>query len=222
MMRSVVSISVLLVACGTPTPPAESPAPTAPPSAEPAPAPSAEPAPSARAEPAPDEPAEPPPDTGPREVKYVVTGGKLEIVVDGVRFKPSAKAVKLGGGWGIELQVEGEAQDDKMHSLLKPKSGALAIAAKITRKGGKLEETADTREGEDEDFVTPGTLAMLERKWPEKAGDKPLGAGDKVQLQVGLWGIGADAKSRRPLKKFFIVSMGVGKGEPRPLIAPPE
>ncbi len=74
----------------------------------------------------------------------------------------------------------------------------------------------------DEDFVTPGTLARLERRWPTKASDKPLGAGDKLELQVGLWGIGADAKSRRPLKKFFIVTMVVGKGEPRPLVAPPE
>ncbi|MBK9001015.1 MAG: hypothetical protein IPM35_35280 [Myxococcales bacterium] len=221
MTRSLVSISVLLVACGTPSPPAESPAPP-PAAAQPVPAASAEPAPSASAEPAPEEPAEPPPDTGPREVKYVMAGGKLEIVVEGVRFKPSAKAAKLGGGWGIELQVEGEAQDDAMHSLLKPKSGALAIAAKITRKGGKVEETTDTRDGEDEDFVTPGTLATLERKWPDKAGPKPLVAGDKVALQVGLWGIGADAKSRRPLKKFFSVTMVVGKGEPRPLIAPPE
>lgn len=219
-MKSLVSISALLVACGTPSPPAESPAPPAPPSA----APIAEPAPSASAsaEPAPAEPAEPPPDTGPREVKYVMAGGKLEIVVEGVRFKPSAKAAKLGGGWGIALEVEGEAQDDQMHSLLKPKSGALAIAAKITRKGGKVEETTDTRDGEDEDFVTPGTLATLERKWPDKTGPKPLVAGDKVALQVGLWGIGADAKSRRPLKKFFSVTMVVGKGEPRPLIAPPE
>ena len=151
-----------------------------------------------------------------------MTGGKLEIVVEGVRFKPSAKAVKLGGGWGISLDVDAEAQDDKMHSLLKPKGGALSLAAKITRKGGKVEELGDSREGTDEDFVTPGTIAKLERKCPDHKGDKPLVAGDKVALQVGLWGIGTDAKSRRPLKKFFVVTMTVGKGEPRPLIAPPE
>ena len=227
MRRIALFTGVLLgLGCGTPTPPAESPGPqatTAQP-AEPAPAPSAEPAPppTASAEPAPAEPAEPPAETGPREVKYVVVGGKLEVVVEGVRFKPSAKAIKLGGGWGIELKVEGESQDDKMHSILKPKSGALAVAGKITRKGGKLEELSDTREGDEEEFVTPGTLASLERKWPSKASDKPLLAGDKVSLQVGLWGIGPEAKLRRPLKKFFIVTMVVGKGEPRPLIAPPE
>lgn len=212
-----------LTACGTPPPPATSgPEPSKPAAtrAEPPPGKSAAAGPSAA--PSAEAPPAPAPDTAPREVKYVVTGGKLEVVVEGVRFKPSAKAIKLGAGWGVALEVEGEAEDDAMHSLAKPKAGALALAAKITRKGGKVEAQTDTREGDDEDFVTPGTLAKLERRWPAKASDPPLKAGDKVELQVGLWGIGADAKSRRPLKKFFIVTMVVGKGEPRPLVAPPE
>lgn len=209
-------VTLALAACGSPPPATHTPEPT------PAPAPSAEPPPAASAEPAAAPPAAEVPDTKPREVNYVMASGKLEVVVEGVRFKPNAKAVRVGGGWGIAIDVEGEAEDDAMHSLLKPKSGPLAIAAKITRKGGKVESQTDTREGDDEDFVTPGTIAKLERKWPTGTKDKALAAGDKVELQVGLWGIGADAKSRRPLKKFFIVTMVVGKGEPRPLVAPPE
>ena len=213
-------VTLALAGCGSP--PLATPAPT-PSKAEPSPlpVPSAEPPPTASAEPA-TEPAAEPADTTPREVNYVMASGKLEVVVEGVRFKPSVKAVRVGAGWGIAIDVEGEAEDDAMHSLLKPKSGALAIAARITRKGGKVESQTDTREGDDEDFVTPGTIAKLERKWPNGPKDKPLVAGDKVELQVGLWGIGAEAKSRRPLKKFFLVTMVVGKGEPRPLVAPPE
>lgn len=214
---------VALAACSTqPAPPPAKPEPARPEPAKPEPSASAAPVSAPSAAPSAQAPAVPPPDTAPREVKYVVTGGKLEVVVEGVRFKPSAKAIKIGAGWGVALDVDGEAEDDAMHSLAKPKAGALALAAKITRKGGKVEAQTDTREGDDEDFVTPGTLARLERRWPTKASDRPLGAGDKLELQVGLWGIGADAKSRRPLKKFFIVTMVVGKGEPRPLVAPPE
>lgn len=213
---------VALAACSTqPAPPPAKPEPARPEPAKPEPSASAAPVSAPSAAPSAEAPAVPP-DTAPREVKYVVTGGKLEVVVEGVRFKPSAKAIKIGAGWGVALDVDGEAEDDAMHSLAKPKAGALALAAKITRKGGKVEAQTDTREGDDEDFVTPGTLARLERRWPTKASDRPLGAGDKLELQVGLWGIGADAKSRRPLKKFFIVTMVVGKGEPRPLVAPPE
>jgi hypothetical protein len=119
---------------------------------------------------------------------------------------------------GHRLKVEGESQDDKMHSILKPKSGALAVAGKITPSAGRSRLTPEMgRRG-----VRHARYAGLRAQWPSKAGDKPLGAGDKVELQVGLWGIGPEAKLRRPLKKFFIVTMVVGKGEPRPLIAPPE
>lgn len=224
-MKSSVLIvcGVIGLGCGTPPEPA---APAA--KADPAPSATAttpaepvEPSPSPSAE-ASAKPPEPEPDTSPREVKYVMASGKLEVIAEGVHFRPTAKAVRVGGGWGVQIDVEAEAEDDKMHSLLQPKSGALALAGKLTRKAGKIEALADTRDGEDEAFVTPGTITKLVAKWPSKAGDKPLGAGDKITLQVGLWGIGADAKSRRPLKKFLSLTMQVGKGEPRPLLAPPE
>jgi hypothetical protein len=225
-MNKLVWSCLAAVACGTPSPPVEAPAPAPPPVvAAPAPEPSAgaepEAEPAASEQPPPSE-APPAATPAPREVKYVMTGGKLEIVVEGVRFKPTAKAVRVGGGWGVVLEVDGDAEDDAMHSLLAPKGGPLSLFAKVTRKGGKVEEHGDSREGDAEDFVTPGTLAKLERKWPGAGGPKPLVTGDKLELQVGLWGIGPDAKSRRPVKKLLILSMTVGKGEPRALLAPPE
>lgn len=212
----------LATACGGAAPPKTEAPPRAEPS-EPAkkPAPKAE-APAEAPEAAEGEPASKPgsPDTE-REVKYVVVGGKLEIRTEGVRFRPSAKAVKVGNGWGLRLTVVAEAEDDKLHSLLAPKNGALAFAGKVTQ-GGKTIDLGDKREGSDEAIVAPGTAQKLERDWPGKSGAKPLGKGDKIELQVGLWGLGADAESRRPLKKLLLLTMTVDKGEPRPFIAPPE
>lgn len=206
---------------------AGSPAPVAEPVASSAPEPPKAAASSAPVEPAPtasEAPAEPAPaeSPGPREVKYVMVGGKLEIHAEGVRMKPVAKAVKHGAGWGIALEVTAESEDEKMHSFLAPKARALALAGKLTRKSGGVETLSDAREGDDEALLSPGTPLVLERKWPNKASDKPLASGDKLELQVGLWGLGPEAKARRPLKKLLLVSMTVGKGEPRPLIAPPE
>jgi hypothetical protein len=216
--------------CGTPSPPvptAPTPSATPAPSAEPAPAPSDEAVPaSSAAEDAgtPDEPSssEPLPDNSTREIRYVVTSGKLEVKISGVRFTPLAKAVRVGGGWGVDLTVTGVAEDEKMHSLLQPKQGALSLAGKIERKGGKTETLSDKRDGDEEVFISPGTPMELTRKWPGKSGMKPLAAGDKVELHVGLWGMGADAATRRPVKKFLIVTLVVGQAKPHAIVAPPE
>ena len=230
MMRALLA-ALVFSACGTPTaPPSAAPASSAAPEPSALPAPSASPAlPEASARPASSEtpaasaepPADSPPDKSPREVKYLMAGGKLEVVIGGVRFKPSAKAVRVGGGWGVKLSVSSEAEDDKMHSLLAGKAGALALGGTVHRKG-KTEELEDQRDGDEEVFVTPGTPTKIEREWPGKGKAKPLAQGDKLELRVGLWGFGPDAASRRPVKKFLILSMTVGKGEPRPLIAPPK
>lgn len=210
-------------ACGGSTPPEA----RTPPESQPSEPEKAAPTSEAQAEAPPEAAEEPKAEAEPaspgkeREVKYVVVGGKLEIRTDGVRFRPEAKAVRVGNGWGVKLTVTAEAEDDKLHSLLAPKTGALAFAGKVTR-GGKSVELADTRDGSDEAIVAPGTAQKLERAWPGKSDAKPLGKGDKIELQVGLWGLGPDASSRRPLKKLLLLTMTVDKGEPRPFIAPPE
>jgi len=222
-------VAALSTACGgTPPQPAAPPeAPAAPPPAasaepEPAAAPANEPLPEKKAAPEEEMAAETPPTPMEREVKYVVTGGKLEVRVDGVRFKPTAKAIRVGGGWGVRLSVEGTADDEHMHSLLQPKNGPLAFAGKVTRKGKTEKLDADERSGDDEAMIAPGTPLTMKRDWPGKSKVKPLTQGDKLELQVGLWGLGPDASNRRPLKRLLVLTMVVDKGEPRPFVAPPE
>jgi len=156
-----------------------------------------------------------------REVKYVMTGGKLEIRVEGARFRPTAKAIRVGGGWGVRLTVEGDVDDDKLLSVLEPKHGALMFGGKVHRKG-ETEGIVDQREGGEEAMIAPGTPKKLVRDWPGKSGKKPLVRGDKLELHVGLWGIGPDAEKRRPLNRLLILTMSVNQGEPRPMIAPPQ
>jgi outer membrane biosynthesis protein TonB len=223
------AVVALSTACGGTPPPAATPSDTP---ETPAPAASAEPAPAAepvkeappeqKAAPEEEMAAEKAPAPKEREVKYVVTGGKLEVRVDGVSFKPTAKAIRVGGGWGVRLSVEGTSDDEQMHSLLQPNNGPLAFAGKVTRKGKTEKLDADERSGDDEAMIAPGTPLELKREWPGKSKAKPLTKGDKLELEVGLWGLGPDASHRRPLKRLLVLTMVVDKGEPRPFVAPPE
>jgi hypothetical protein len=149
-------------------------------------------------------------------------GGKLEVETNGVRFRPSVKAVKTGGGWGIKLMVETEVVDGETHVLLNPESGIFAFAREITRKGKEPERFWDERKGDGEAIVKPDDKGKFERDWPGTTGDKPLAKGDKVKIEVGLWGLGDDKKSRRPVKKFLIVSLDAGKANPSAVVLPPE
>jgi hypothetical protein len=217
------AVAVLGAACGGAPPPTVKSEPTPSPAAPPPPR-AAEPAP--EAEPAneapPEEEGAPSEIPKEREVRYVVTGGKLEVRVDGVSFKPTAKAIRVGGGWGVSLSVEGSADDDRMHSLLQPENGPLAFAGKVSRNGKTERLDPDRRSGDDEAMIAPGTPLTMKRDWPGKSKAKPLRKGDKLQLEVGLWGLGSDATHRKPLERLLVLTMVVDKGKPRPFVAPPE
>jgi hypothetical protein len=51
---------------------------------------------------------------------------------------------------------------------------------------------------------------------------KPLAMGDELEIMVGIWGLGTDAASRRPLKKFCKVTLKVDKPKPRAIISAPD
>jgi len=227
------SVSVgLAVACGgaQATPPAEPPAAVeaAAPAPEPAkPAASAEkPSPgdaSAEAPSAAPAPQKEEPDpNATREVTYVVVPEGLKISVAGVRFAVSASAVQVASGWGVKLSVVATALDGKPHTLSNPKSGPLAFAGSVSRKG-KSEPDAfgDERSGDGEQEVSADAPTKFNRTWPAN-GVRVLGAGDSLDLQVALWGLGSDKDSRRPVKKFCHVRMNVDKGKPRAIVEPPQ
>jgi len=224
--------SVLAAACGgsQATPPAPPPNAEAPAAATtPEPAPSAEatkPEPSAAAAdtdaPPPAPPKAEPDPNATREVTYVVVPEGLKISVAGVRFAVSASAVQVASGWGVKLNVVASATDGKPHSLSSPKAGPLAFAGSVLRKGqSEAEPFGDERAGDGEQGIFGDDPTKFSRTWPAK-GVRVLGAGDSLELQVALWGLGSDKESRRPVKKFCHVRMQVEKGKPRAIIEPPQ
>lgn len=221
-----------LVACGGPAEPPEAPdaevaapepaedAAAAEPAADP-PAPSAETAAEPEAAPAPA--SDPAPDpTAPREVKYIQSSEGLKVEVSGVRFLVTASPVKRPNGFAVRVDVKAESLDEKTHHLLSTDTGPLAIAGAVTRKG-KTTSFGDERRGEADQSIDPGSPLEFSREWPEKGTGKPLplGNGDSVELDVGLWGVGDDANSRRPLRQFARVKARVQAWKPKATVEPP-
>ncbi len=198
------------------SPPAPRPAPVEPEPVETPPDAAPEPEPPPAAEP------EPNPDPEPRKVIYRVSPQGLIIEVEGLRLTPKATARKMpNGGYAIDMEVVAEAMDDRSHTLLSPTLGPLAIAVKVFDKKGNLKaEYADEREGAEQQFVMPGGPLTFERSWPSGSVKGPLWWGQRVRLQAGLWGLGTDGDSGRPLRKLFVVDM-TAKANPKPTITPP-
>jgi hypothetical protein len=157
-----------------------------------------------------------------RNVKYAVSPDGMRIEVDGVTFVPKAEAVKSGAGYSIKLRVEARAKDGNAHSLLAPTGAEVAIAGLIKRSGqSEPEMLSDQRDG-DREIVLKDKPVTLTRVWPAAAGPKPLVAGDEAELLVGIWGVGADKASRRPLKKLCKLTLKFDKGKPRVAVGPPD
>jgi len=222
--------SLLAAACGgaQATPPAEAPVAEAPVvEAKPESAASAEPAKAAPSEPPAEDDAAPPAPkaeadpNATREVTYMVVPDGLKISVAGVRFTVSASAAQVASGWGVKLNVVASAIDGKPHSLSSPKAGPLAFAGSVLRKGkSEPEPFGDERAGDGEQSIFGDDATKFSRTWPAK-GVRVLGAGDALDLQVALWGLGTEKEARRPVKKFCHVRMQVDKGKPRAILEPP-
>lgn len=159
----------------------------------------------------------------PRNKLYRVTSGKneLKIEIAGVRFSARAHAVRRGRGWGVSVRVVARSSDGQTHQLLSPKRGPLSFAGRVERAGHN-ERFSDQRQGHATQSLEAHKKVALERVWPSGSKVKPLGAGQTLDLQVGLWGFGDDASSLRPIKEFFEVKAVAGRrGKPTLKIAPP-
>ena len=207
--------------------PAEAPAPSAAPPASSATADAAKPATSDSAgdsadaaKPAKEKPEDP---NATREITYVVVPEGLKVSLAGVKFTVSAAAAQVGPGWGVKLSVAASAEDGKPHSLSNPKAGPMAFAGSVKRKGKSDPEAfGDERGGDGEQSIFGDDPTKFNRTWPGK-GVRVLGIGDSLDLQVALWGLGANSDSRRPVQQFCHVRMDVGpKGKPRAIVEPPK
>jgi len=230
----------VLSACGGENKPADAPsAASALPPADPPPAPSKEekiekanentPPPNAEKPVTADEKAEKPPaasdgaeESTARNVKYVVNPEGMRVEIEGVSFAPKAEIVKLGASYGVKLKVEVRAKDGKSHSILAPANAEVAFAGSVKRKDAETEKFGDKREGDREVVLKGEKSQRLSRSWPPAGGLKPLALGDELELMVGIWGLGEDATSRRPLKKFCKVTVKFEKDKPKLSVTPPD
>ena len=158
------------------------------------------------------------PEPPPLEVRYHVSQEGLRVTVSGVEFIPRATPVRVGSGWGVKIDVQARARDDLPHVLYEPDQGPLAFFAIVERNGTK-EERGDQRQGQGEEYVTTDGIEFS-RTWPGDMGMKPLAAGERLELQVGLWGVGKSMTRHRPLKGFLTVKM-VGGSKPQAVVSPP-
>jgi hypothetical protein len=153
----------------------------------------------------------------PRDVRFVQTPEGLRVEVLGVKFVPKAVATKTPAGVGVKLTIEATTSEGR--SLLAPEHGPLAFAGTIKRKG-KEEQFGDERKGEGELLLDPAKPTKIVREWPGKSWGA-LGNGDVLELDVGLWGLGATATERRPVKQFLRVKVTVENWKGKVKLEPP-
>ncbi|HEX6275809.1 MAG TPA: hypothetical protein VFZ53_22360, partial [Polyangiaceae bacterium] len=154
-----------------------------------------------------------------RSIRYVQTPEGLRVEILGVKFVPKAEAVKTPAGIGLKLTLEATAAESR--SLSAPEHGPLAFAGTIKRKGkSEPESFGDERKGDGELVLEPDKPTKLVRQWPGPKGGA-LGNGDVLELDVGLWGLGANAAERRPVKQFLRVKVVVENWKGRARVEPP-
>jgi hypothetical protein len=175
------------------------------------PEPSATPAPAAEAAPA---------SEAQRELKYIQSPDGLRVEILGVKFVPKVEAVRTQLGFVVKVTLSATASESR--TLLAPKNGALAFAGSVKRAGqSEPEHFGDEREGDGEEPLPAGTSVKLTREWPGKLKVRPLGNGDSLELDVGLWGLGTTTDDRRPVKQFLRIKAKVEKWKGRASVEPP-
>jgi hypothetical protein len=142
------------------------------------------------------------------------------VEVDGFHLKPTAKPFKdKSGAYGVELSVRAESFDGRSFWVNTPKEGPLSIAGKVEAKGGKVQRFQDERQGSGEEVVMKDAPHTFKQRWPGR-GQPKLWAGQTLTLEVGLWGVRAEAERERPVRRLFTVKLVAGDRSPA-VIAPP-
>jgi hypothetical protein len=143
------------------------------------------------------------------------------VEILGVKFVPKVEAVRTQLGFVVKVTLAATASEAR--TLLAPKNGALAFAGTVKRAGqSEPEHFGDEREGDGEQPLGAGTTVKLTREWPGSLTKvHPLGNGDSLELDVGLWGLGTTVADRRAVKQFMHVKAKVEKWKGRASVEPP-
>lgn len=155
-----------------------------------------------------------------RDIVYRVTPQGLVIEVGGIHLRPVAKGFRdAKGNYGVDLQLTAESFDDRHYWLSKPEEGPLSIAGRIEGPRGKRQRFGDERRGDQEEVVRSGAPRQFKQRWPGK-GQPKLRPGETLSLEVGLWGLHADAERERPVRRLFEVKLFGGQ-PPQAVVSPP-
>lgn len=152
-----------------------------------------------------------------REVLYRVSQRGLKVQIEGSEFLPKVEAVKINGRWGVRLTVTATTEAER--ALLSPDRGPLAFGGQVKR--GTVESFGDQRSGNDVLLLTPEAPITFARTWPG-SGEKGLLPGESLELQVGLWGLGPDAETLGPIRRFVVVRMTADQQGAQPIVQPPD
>lgn len=152
-----------------------------------------------------------------RELVYRISPEGPRIEVLGATFRPQAEAFSTDQGWGVRVSVE--AESEALLTLSSPGGSELAFGGYV-EKSSERRTINDARGAESTRQLAPGETIVLERSWPSQ-GEVGLSPGETLHLQIGLWGLGADAKSATPVRRFFVVKMTHSSGTPKVEIEPP-
>jgi hypothetical protein len=145
-------------------------------------------------------------------VTYRVAPSGLQVEVVGLRLRPRATIARVGSRYRIKLAVEVESVDGEQYILSGSGAGPLSIAGEIVQKNGTLQAFADQRVTGGGDVAIGEHSVQLDVAWPLK-GQPSLERGEKLHLDVGLWGVALPGQRARPLRRLFRVeAAGEGKG----------
>lgn len=154
--------------------------------------------------------------SGGREIVYRVSPDGMRVLIGDAEFVPYAVSFRTGSGFGVRLTVEVKTTSEMI--LFAPTQGPLAFGGVVQRR--EPQKFGDKREGGGEIVLTPGSPATFSRTWPAP-GQAPLLAGETLELQVGLWGLGHGSEDRRPVNRFVVVKMKATPQGAQPRVEPP-
>ena len=156
-----------------------------------------------------------------------VAGGAVVVAYMGVRYTVTAAPQKAGDGWRVEVVVEAEIGDGVEHSFVRGKVSPEHEAPTSLRCSGSIDGPEGVTTFEQPAFsadldleAVPADVKTRFVRLVPAAHEKRLGAGDVLDIVVGIWGTEGPGGGQRyaPDLARLVVDVPEG-GEPEVKIA---